>query len=128
MSVQPGSFPSNLPGPYRYTQRLPLGPWNLMVNGRVYVLDIQEISRGGRVRAEIGSGTIEDASWDGVGTAMMAGKLSFIRVTNDVRQQFEGWLFQYNEEDPLWRMAGTIEHTTGPEARSGWYATLPRRS
>ena len=130
MTSQPGSFPQQpgeFPGPYQYSQELPLGDWRLMVNGRVLGLQIRSISFGGHVNAELSSGTVENAVWDGVGTPLMAGKLSFVRVLDDLRQQLEGWLFQYDPADPLWRMAGTIVHLDKSDARSGWYGTLPRR-
>ena len=130
MANQPGYFPpqpGEYPDPYQYTRDLPLGRWNLMINGRIYWLDLTEVSFGGKVVADLSSGTVEDAIWDRVGTASLAGKLSFVRVSGDVRQQFEGWLFQFSRQDPYWRMAGTIVHLDNSKARSGWYGTLPRR-
>ncbi|MEM7480093.1 MAG: hypothetical protein AAF481_02870 [Acidobacteriota bacterium] len=128
---EPGSFPSQ-PGtfsdPFQYTRDLPRGTWNLMINGRVYTLDVRHVSASGRVQADLSSGTVEKATWDGIGTASIAGKLAFVRVSGDIRQQYEGWLFQYAKLDPLWRMAGTVVHLDDSGARSGWYGTLPRRS
>ena len=98
-----------------------------MINGRVYWLELSDVGIGGRVRADLSSGIVEDATWDGVGTALIAGKLSFTRVEGDIRQRLEGWLFQFSQEDPFWRMAGTIVHLDKSGARSGWYGTLPRQ-
>lgn len=127
--TDPGSFPPQpvaFPGPYSFSQELPLGEWNLMINGRVFLLDISNVS-GNRVAGRLSSGTFENGHWDGVGTPLLAGKLTFERVNNDLRQRLEGWLFQYSKEDPLWRMAGTIVHLNESKARSGWYGTLRRR-
>jgi len=128
MAPQPGSFPpqpSSFTSPYRYSNVLPLGRWNLMINGRIYWLEIEAVN-GGRVAGQLSGGTFKSGTWDGVGTGIRGGKLSFVRVEGDLEQQFEGWLLQYSEEDPLWRMAGTIEHLNSPEAGSGWYGTCPR--
>lgn len=120
--TQPGCFPAAqnaFSGPYHQSSTLPQGEWHVLANGRIYTLNITQVS-GNKVTAELSSGDIEDATWDA-----SAGKLTFIRILPQMKQEFVGYLLHYDEADPQWRMAGNFgEVDAGPQ--SGWYATLPR--
>ena len=122
-SSQPGCFPADLsafPGPYRKSSSLPLGEWHVLANGRIYTLQITEVS-GSMVTAQLSSGDIEGATWDAA-----TGKFTFSRVLPKLRQEFTGYLLHYDEgADLKWRIAGVFgDVKVGPQ--SGWYATLAR--
>jgi hypothetical protein len=124
-----GCFPSSAiwgGGGRRYLagSTLPLGEWHVMANGRIHFLNIISVS-GGIVKAEYNDLPIE-GRWDGR-------VLTFTRVETrgiDLRQNFTGYLMNYLEPDPKWRMAGVFqnERKDDPIGPAGWYATRPRES
>ncbi len=126
MTSQPGCFPSDpsdYPGPYQPggllpSEELPLGRWHIMANGRIHYLDIHSVS-GSQVTANLSSGSIANAKWDST-----SGQLTFTRVTT-IKQEFRGYLMQFDRSDTFWRMAGVFGDVTVGE-QAGWYATRPR--
>ena len=126
MAPLPGSFPTDVteyPGPYQPgglfpSEELPLGRWHVMANGRIMLLDIHSVS-GSQVNASLSSGSIVNAKWDGA-----SGQLTFTRVTS-IKQEFRGYLMQFDRSDTFWRMAGVFGDVTVGE-QAGWYATIPR--
>ena len=126
MAPQPGNFPTDVtqyPGPYQPggmhpSEELPLGRWHVMANGRILLLDIHGVS-GSRVDASLSSGQIVNAEWD-----ESSGKLTFTRVTS-IKQDFRGYLMQFDPSDVHWRMAGVYGNVQVGE-QTGWYATRPR--
>ncbi len=128
-SIDPGCFPieqTAFPGPYHKSSALPLGPWKVMANGRIYTLNIRSVS-GHEVNAEFSSGDIANARWDK--DAGNSGVLTFTRVLSDppLEQNFTGYLLRYDTTDPKWRMAGTFGNKELGHPESGWYATLERK-
>ena len=131
-STEPGCFPSSaiwsrVDHTYTNPTALPLGQWHVMANGRIHSLNIISVS-GSTVKSEYNGLPIEDAEWDGK-------VLKFIRHETrgiDLHQEYTGYLMQYLEPDPKWRIAGVFVGTetapppNGPHA--GWYATRPRDS
>lgn len=124
-SRKPGCFVADVTayrGPYQSRGTLPLGEWYVFANGRIYMLDITDVS-GSIVTATFSSGDIANATWN-------APRLEFTRVvrtssTSELRQQFSGYLSAWDDNDPKWRMAGVFGDVRDiPQA--GWYATLPR--
>ncbi|MEO1368998.1 MAG: hypothetical protein AAFX50_17620 [Acidobacteriota bacterium] len=129
MPLLPGSFkpePTSFPGPYRYSDTLPLGEWNMLANGRVYVLTLSGV-QGHRVDASMSSGLLQDAEWRGTATASSLATLSFTRVlpNHGLKQRYSAYLLHYDRNDPFWRLVGTFgDINIGDHA--GWYATRPR--
>ena len=118
---EPGCFPADgtaFPGPYQGSRDLPLGEWKACVNGRIFTLNITAVN-GTDVTASGFNGQIRNAQYNA-----NSGLLTFTRVTT-IKQDYRGFLMQFDEADPYWRMAGEFgEISAGPQA--GWYATLPR--
>lgn len=131
MDYQAGAFPETaILGPgggYAIDDDLPIGTWHVMANGRIYHLKIIGVS-GGRVEANLSSGTIDDAYYDAA-----SGTFSFTRILSDKMPQYWTGHLMYHVQnkplDPAHRMAGTIwQPNLAPGTRDGgWYATLPRK-
>ncbi len=125
----PGSFPpsSVFGGPYRVPEVLPTGEWNVMANGRIFLLTVQGVS-GTQVKATLNSGDLEDVQWNASEQL-----LTFTRTVPDqVEQAWSGYVMQYSKPDPMWRIGGTLRNVRSlgahrvPLATGGWYATRPR--
>jgi len=125
---QPGSFPetSIYPGPYEDLNVLPKGKWNVMANGRVYVLEVLE-AEATSFKATLTSGEVRNGTWDA-----KLNKLTFIRhIPGTVEQEWVGYLMVRDAKDPLWRIAGDLRNTRSlsqynvPLNKGGWYATTP---
>ena len=130
MKYAPGAFPETaILGPgggYALDPDLPIGTWHVMANGRIYHLKISKVS-GGRVAAELNSGTFKDGYYDAA-----SGEFTFTRELPDGTPQYwSGWLMYHvtnKPHDPAHRMAGTIfQPNLAPNTRNGgWYATIAR--
>ena len=119
MQYIPGSFPANdtYDQPHRPSSRLPIGTWNLMCNGRVFKIDINKAPSGG-IAIDWPGTPVVDPQWEAT-----TQRLTFTRVLPDrARQLFTGYLLHRSEQDPLWRLAGTLEQAN-IDAESGWYGT-----